>query len=688
MAHDAATGTTGDEAMPRAPAASLRSLRPVRALPATIGRYRLLAEIGAGGMGIVYRAEQLDTGQTVAVKLLTGGATGDVNRSRLRRELQALLLLRHPGIAHLYDAGLAEIAGAEVPFLATELVPGLPLLTWTRAANPTLRARIELLIAICEAVAAAHRRGVIHLDLKPDNILVELDEAPRPRILDFGIARLPGDAADHGARIGTRAYMSPEQLAGAPDLGPPSDVHALGVIADELCADAPHSPGGQRPSQGDLQLVIEKARHASLDERYPTVQALAADLEAVLALRPVSIRPATALYRARCFARRDPRRFASLALATTATTLALVLGWSLAANRQRERDSALGIALFSAREITGQLRNLAGTNAVRLEGLLGIQHRVAELLALSPEDSTALDCQTEILEQLGDVMLERGDVAASLDYRMTCLAKARRGYDGLPPTKRSRGRLATLEVLIGDCHRALGHRGSAAESYERTHAEFAALAAEYPEDGTCLDDLAWSCDRLAHFAIEDGRFGDAEALLHQRSDLLDRLEIVNPDSEYNLSGRRALLCLLGYLEEARGNPAGQVHYIQLAIEPARQRLARLPTSKSAMLEFASTVLNYVEYGGDLLTLAERQRTLEPIRAKLAEFLQAEPDFGSASEQLKTVDELIAGRPPYGSAAYPGAAKRAEFLRAGAAAAAADTIRRAEATEASTQRHER
>src|SRR5262249_46703789 len=212
---------------------------PPAPLPPTIARYRLIRVLGEGGMGMVYEAEQDNPRRTVALKVIRPGLTSAFLLRRFAREAQILGRLRHPGIAQVYDAGVAE--GGQ-PYFAMELIAGLPLDRYASEHALDAPGRLELLARVCDAVQHAHERGVIHRDLKPANVLVE--PSGQPRVLDFGVARAAdlgqtagGGRTEAGQLLGTLAYMSPEQASGDPSaLGPRTDVYALGVILYELLA--------------------------------------------------------------------------------------------------------------------------------------------------------------------------------------------------------------------------------------------------------------------------------------------------------------------------------------------------------------------------------------------------------------------------------------------------------------------
>src|SRR5262249_28330170 len=209
------------------------------ALPPRIGRYRILRVVGEGGMGVVYEAEQDNPRRPVALKVIRPGLVSPVLLKRFAHEAQILGRLHHPGIAQIYDAGVAEDGQ---PFFAMEFIHGLPLDEYARLRSLTVQARVQLLARVCDAVQHAHDQGVIHRDLKPTNSLVE--ESGQPKVLDFGGARatdadlLTGSGlAQTGQLLGTPSYMSPEQVGSDPAaIDHRADVYALGVILFELLA--------------------------------------------------------------------------------------------------------------------------------------------------------------------------------------------------------------------------------------------------------------------------------------------------------------------------------------------------------------------------------------------------------------------------------------------------------------------
>lgn len=298
--------------------------------PENIGPYRIVDTLGTGGMGVVYEAEQAHPRRRIALKTLRSHlATGPV-LDLFRFEAQAMAELLHAGIPQVYDAG--EEDGRV--FLAMELVRGEPL--DEAAKGRTSRACIELVAMICDAVQHAHDGGILHRDLKPSNILVTRDG--QPKVLDFGVATpLIASRAGRDGPIGTIAYMSPEQLDGAP-IDARADVYALGVVLFELLVSrrpvavprhlGPAEAAKQKraatisdPSlDADLTAILRRALEPDPDKRTPTAAALGEDLRRYLLHLPVA--PAGVVHRARLWS----RRHTELSRAIVVSTLLVILG--------------------------------------------------------------------------------------------------------------------------------------------------------------------------------------------------------------------------------------------------------------------------------------------------------------------------------------------------------------------------
>jgi WD40 repeat protein len=361
-------------------------------IPERIGQYRILGVLGQGGMGTVYRAEQQHPRRVVALKVIRPGAESREVARRFAHEGQVLAWLQHPGIAQVYEAGTADTEHGPRPFFAMELVEGLPITRFAQTHALGVRARLELLTKVCDAVQHAQQKGVIHRDLKPGNILV--DESGQPKILDFGVARMTdGDVrmttlhTGAGQLVGTLAYMSPEQVAGDPQaLDTRSDVYALGVLCYELLAgrlpldvsaqSVPQAARAiteeeptplsscRRTFRGDLNTIVTKALEKEKERRYQSASELAADIRRYLADQPVLAQPPTTFYRLWKFARRNKplvfgvaAAFMALLIGTVATTSQAIL-----ATRERNRAQAAEARALEQRQIA-EMRAYAATIA-------------------------------------------------------------------------------------------------------------------------------------------------------------------------------------------------------------------------------------------------------------------------------------------------------------------------------------
>ncbi|HTP36691.1 MAG TPA: serine/threonine-protein kinase [Candidatus Acidoferrales bacterium] len=291
------------------------------------GPYRLLRLLGNGGMGAVFLAERADgeVEQKLAIKFVRADQDLPSFHHRFLRERQILASLNHPGIARLLDAGHS----AGQPYLAMEYVEGTRIDRYCDGLDA--RQVVELFIQVCEAVSYAHRNLIVHRDLKPSNILV--DAAGRPKLLDFGIARLLDVTEETHTwdRAATPEYASPEQLRGDPQ-ATTTDIYSLGAVLYRLLTGL--SPRefttATREIPKDLAAIVGKAMREEPGERYGSVDLLIADLRAYLECRPVQARRGSTWYRARKFARRH-----GIPLVAAALAAAGIVGGLLVANRSR-----------------------------------------------------------------------------------------------------------------------------------------------------------------------------------------------------------------------------------------------------------------------------------------------------------------------------------------------------------------
>lgn len=346
-----------------------------------VGPYQLLMEIGEGGMGKVFLAEQfVPIRRRVALKMIKPGMNSSEVIGRFDVERQALAQMEHPFIAMVLDAGVSQ---SGTPYFVMEYVQGLQITEYCDVQKLSLSDRVRLFIDVCHGIKHAHQKGIIHRDLKSSNVLVtSLDGCPVPKIIDFGIAKAVSQAqlsrsvhTSISQVVGTALYMSPEQARISPDIDTRSDVYSLGVLLYELLTGSlpvgkeilalygeeevrrivreedPPLPSNRLASlaletcariaanrgltpqalrhslQGDLDNIVMKALEKEPDQRYESASSLAEDLHRYLKHEPVLASPPSRLYRARKFFRRKRGAI----LTTAAVTLSLFLGLGIAA---------------------------------------------------------------------------------------------------------------------------------------------------------------------------------------------------------------------------------------------------------------------------------------------------------------------------------------------------------------------
>lgn len=397
-----------------------------------IGSYTLIEEIGQGGMGVVYLAEQEHPRRKVALKLIQPGRTSASLLRRFEHEAEVLGRLQHPGIAQIYEAGTADTGHGPQPYFAMEFIEGRSLARYAEEQQLGTRARLELLARICDAVHHAHQKGIIHRDLKPGNILVTADG--QPKVLDFGVARAT-DAdlqtatlqTDIGQFIGTVPYMSPEQVSGDPaELDTRSDVYALGVIAYELLAGTPpydlrqkmiheavriireETPAPlsslNRVLRGDVETIVGKALEKEKERRYASANDLASDIRRYLADEPIVARPPSTVYQLRKFAKRN--RVATVAAAAVfvtliSTTLISTYAYWQASSALEERNALA--AKVSA--VAGNVSQRRG------EVLVGMQRQSLGWFLLALER-----CQVELAREVMQQLPASAPERAAMEY--------------------------------------------------------------------------------------------------------------------------------------------------------------------------------------------------------------------------------------------------------------------------------
>jgi tetratricopeptide (TPR) repeat protein len=347
-------------------------------MPDSIGGYRILRKLGQGGMGAVYEAQQENPRRVVALKMLRPGLVSNALLARFRHEAQVLGRLRHPGIAQIYEAGTHRpVDGAAQPYFVMELVHGPALIEYAESKKLDVRRRLELIAKVCDAVQHAHQQGVIHRDLKPDNVLVDDSGGDaQPKILDFGVARVVDPHGQTttlhtsvGQIVGTVAYMSPEQAGADPSaVDTRSDVYALGVLCYQLLSGRlPHKVNPlsiaesvraivqdeaaplstvNRSLRGDVTTIVGKALDKERSRRYQSAAEMASDVRRYLRDEPITAHPPSTIYQLRKFARRNKGLVAGVVAALVLLVVAVV-GTTVGMLRARsEAAKALAVNNF------------------------------------------------------------------------------------------------------------------------------------------------------------------------------------------------------------------------------------------------------------------------------------------------------------------------------------------------------
>jgi len=534
---------------------------------AAVGPYKLERMLGEGGMGQVWLASRADGlyQRRVALKLLRAGLADPNLRLRFTRERQILARLEHPHIARLLDAG---ISGDSQPYLALEYVDGEPITDWCRHRNPALAARLQLFLQTCDAVSHAHANLIVHRDLKPSNILVTpLDEV---RLLDFGIAKLldTHEFAAENTRTGLRAftlhYAAPEQIRGEP-VTTMTDVYSLGVVLYELLTDArpyrlkrgtdaeweeailgedPLRPSlalqraaesdGEDPHAlrrrarelgGDLDNIVLKALAKRPEQRYPSVEAFALDLQRYRDGKPVQARPQSLGYRARKYLHRHRWALTTTLLVTAVLSTALgIVAWQArAAVLEAARAQALQDFVIGLFEHAG---SNGGNGPINVRLLLDAgEQRGARELAQQP------GARAELFGVIARLRLSLGDDEKALQLLNRQAAILDALGEGTPPSLR-------LEAAAdhGRAMRLLGHDDDCLARMEpeqalalREQAQLPVQAAEfYSQLGRCLRAARRPTAARAMFQ---------RALALRRETLHDR--VASLESQADLAGLQA-----------------------------------------------------------------------------------------------------------------------------------------------------
>jgi eukaryotic-like serine/threonine-protein kinase len=628
--------------------------------------YKILDEIGRGGMGVVYRARQLSLNRIVALKMLPSPG-GQRERARFRTEAEATARLSHPNIVQIYEVWQE----GERPFLSVEFVAGKSLDKELAAATLAPRAAAELVVTLARAVDYAHQQGIVHRDLKPANILLAADGTPK--ITDFGLAKTLGEDQTNApsvAIVGTPSYMAPEQSQPGNTVGPPADVYALGAILYEALT-------GRRPFRGESALdVLEQVRsHEPLPpsrlapktprdleticlkclakqpgERYASASLLADDLERFLEGKPIFARPAGRLERAVRWCRRNPL----VAGLTGGIALALVCGtvissslavWALNEKYRAAEHARQATASAQQKQVARELAEYRFAQAEKAveEYLDGIEKqerlKEADFLDLRKQllGSAAPFYEEFVRQKPGDAKLEakRGrayrrlatlhNTIGEYDAALECYAQMQSTFEKLaaedPSVFEYRYQLVRGHNEKGFLLRTMGRTADAEGEIHKVLND--SLPDEFLQRPEMCKELAWGHGHLGILLIDQGKFSESEAELRQALAIHAQLAADFPDVvDYRLDLAKCnqnLGLALNY--QKKWKPAEATYRQALDIdERLAEQFPRSPTyrwARASLHNNLGTLLN------DWTRLAESEeefrRALEIQRRLVVEF---------------------------------------------------------------------
>jgi eukaryotic-like serine/threonine-protein kinase len=642
-----------------------------------IGRYKLLQQIGEGGMGLVYMAEQdQPVRRSVALKIIKLGMDTREVVARFEAERQALAMMNHPHIAKVFDAGATDSGR---PYFVMELVRGIPITEYCDKNCLPTGQRLDLFILVCQAVQHAHQKGIIHRDLKPSNILVTLnDGVPWPMIIDFGIAKATHQRLTektlftHFAQmIGTPAYMSPEQAEMSKlDVDTRSDIYALGVLLYELLTGSTPFPTrellslGYREMQrtiaerepprlstrlstmaneertvvaknrsldgsalaklfrGDLDWIVMKCLEKDRTRRYDTVNGLAGDVQRYLSNEPVVACPPSAGYRLRKFVRRNkgPVLAAGFVLLTllvgiVGTTLGLIEAGRqrLVVERQRNELAGRNRALQAAHE-HGRLLNERARQAIETVMSETAIEQLTRQKELSPE-------QKDFLNKM-------------IQYYTEATQEA-------PATEQERTRQARAYHRMGRFNQILGRDKDSENAYRRAVSLFQQLAADFPTRPEFRMELAMSHNMLGVLLLATGRLTEAESAQAEALAIRKQLAAEFPT---NPGLNRALglsYNSLGWLFQDTKRLEKAESAYRDAVAHQKQAVADFPNVPEFRLELAKSTFNL----GNVLRDTKRPKEAEATRAEaLAIFKQLVAEFPNRSEFRQELAEKEGKKP--------------------------------------------
>ena len=499
-------------------------------LGAQIGPYKVLQQIGEGGFGVVYMAEQQEpVRRRVALKVIKPGMDTRQVIARFEAERQALAMMDHPNISRVLDAGTTASGR---PFFVMELVRGVPITEYCDRNNLAIRQRLALFASVCQAIQHAHQKGIIHRDVKPSNVLVtSQDGQPVVKVIDFGVAKAIGQQltdktlfTDFAQMIGTPLYMSPEQAElSSTDIDTRSDIYSLGVLLYELLtgstpvdkeqmkraafdeirriireeeppkpstrissAEAAPSIAAQRHTEpaklarlvrGELDWIVMKALEKDRNRRYETASAFAKDVEHFLNDEQVAACPPSATYRLRKFARRNRAALAMVGIVAATLLVGIVVStWQANLAKSRLQGEKQATAKANAATIEAQeQRTKAQNNAA--DALA--QRRIAEenfaKAKAAVEKYFVQVSESHLLKAAGLQPLRRELLAAALEF-YEALTKLRSNDPDLAEE------LADAHYRVGRIHRELGAGEEANAAFAKAQDLYEVLLKRQPEN--------------------------------------------------------------------------------------------------------------------------------------------------------------------------------------------------------------
>lgn len=577
------------------------------------GRYTLLKIIGEGGMGSVYLAEQTQpVKRQVALKLIKSGFDSQSVVSRFEAERQALALMDHPNIAHVFDGGTTSETdgiGSGNPYFVMELVNGIPLTRYCDQHRLSIKARLELFVSICQAVQHAHQKGIIHRDLKPTNVLVaEVDGRPTPKVIDFGVAKATEwkltdiSFEDAGTVVGTPVYMSPEQAdPTTEDIDTRTDVYALGVMLYELMVGSPPIDAKQfkrgailemlrmvrendppRPStklstaenrpniaanrciepaklskllHGELDWVVMKAIEKDRNRRYESANGLGRDIQRYLTDEVVEARPPSRAYRFAKFVRRN-------------------------------RGSVIAASLVFLALIAGVIGTSVGMVEAKKQGVVAHQNWTRAENERTRAEQNYATARSLILDmglRINQIETGQADPKLADMARKQALDKAREQFEqfraDVPDDATLQRQTAFLHRYAANVSRLLSDFNGAAAAYSAAIKVYEELIARFPTVSLYRDDLAQTLADRAGAEKRMGKLRESAATLQQALKITDGIQDSFRDSpSYRrsmaviLNDRTDVVYRLGQFDEAAtlAAQAGDL-FDQLSGLPANQK---------------------------------------------------------------------------------------------------------------------